>query len=147
MVEKDYIMSLDVGSRGFTLLELLITLTILAILAAAALPVAEVKAIREKESDLKYALKQIRKGIDDYKLDHAGDYPTSFQQMVNDHKLRKVYEEPWGATWEYRTSSGAIDEWKELTGTSQEVQSGDDIYDVRSSSVREGLNGRQYNTF
>jgi general secretion pathway protein G len=134
--------------KGFTLLELLITLTILAILAAAALPVAEVKIIREKETDLKYALKQMRQGIVDYKDDPLfGVYPDSLQDMVNNHKLRRIYDEPFGATWEYRTSTGPIDDWKALTGASQETQVGDDIYDVRSSSEREGLNGTKYNAF
>lgn len=135
-------------NRGFTLIELLITLSILAILATAALPVAEVRIIRDKENDLKYALKAMRQGIDDYKNDPVfAVYPDSLQELVDNHKLRRIYEEPWGATWEYRTSTGDINDWKELTGTSQEVQSGDDIYDVRSSSLREGLNGNQYNTF
>jgi len=63
---------------GLSLLELLITLSIVAILATIGLPVAEVKYTRERESELKYDLKTIRNGIDDFKTaNESGTLPKA----------------------------------------------------------------------
>jgi general secretion pathway protein G len=53
--------------RGFTLAEMLITLTILAILAAAVMPLAKVAVKREKEIELRRNLRLLREAIDAYK--------------------------------------------------------------------------------
>jgi general secretion pathway protein G len=53
--------------RGFTLVEMLITLTILAILAAAVMPLAKVAVKREKEIELRRNLRILREAIDAYK--------------------------------------------------------------------------------
>jgi general secretion pathway protein G len=53
--------------RGFTLVEMLITLTILAILAAAVMPLAKVAVKREKEIELRRDLRLLRDAIDAYK--------------------------------------------------------------------------------
>src|SRR5580692_11431797 len=55
------------GERGLTLVELIVTVAILAILAAGAAPVARYKVKRDKERELKYDLWTMRDAIDKYK--------------------------------------------------------------------------------
>ncbi|SRR5579884_521299 len=53
--------------RGMTLVELIVAFTILGLLTTMAVPLARYKVRRDKERDLVYALREIRKAIDDYK--------------------------------------------------------------------------------
>src|ERR1700756_323296 len=53
--------------RGFTLVELIVAFTILALLTAMSVPLARYKVTRDKERELRYALREMRKAIDDYK--------------------------------------------------------------------------------
>jgi general secretion pathway protein G len=55
------------NQRGFTLLEIIIVITILSVLTAAAVPLVHNAVRRERESDLRLALRQIRQAIDAYK--------------------------------------------------------------------------------
>ena len=54
--------------RGFTLIEIVITVAIVGLLASAVLPLAQLGAKRVKEQELRTALRQIRQGIDAYKI-------------------------------------------------------------------------------
>src|SRR3989475_9224302 len=83
------------NSRGVTLIELLGALAILSILAAAALPYAEVTVRREKELELRRALRDVRTAIDAFYEDWKGGkisrtsiaasedgYPKTLQVLV-----------------------------------------------------------------
>lgn len=151
-------------SRGFTLIELMVTVTIVAILASVVVPMAQVTVQRGKEQDLKLALREIRGAIDDYKravdegrvyksVDATG-YPDTLDILVEgvpdlkDAKGRKIYfmrripRDPFNLeadisateTWGKRSYDSEADNPKE----------GQDVYDVFSLSRKVGLNGSPY---
>ncbi|MBY4770932.1 type II secretion system protein [Burkholderia ambifaria] len=92
---------------GFTLIEMIVTVALVAIIASVATPFFKMQQQRDKERELKMALREIRSAIDAYKL--AGDegriarsvdssgYPASLDELVNgavdqrDPKGRKIY--------------------------------------------------------
>ena len=55
------------SARGYTFVELLIVVTLLSILAAAAMPLVRVTVRRQKEAELRYSLREVRIAIDRYK--------------------------------------------------------------------------------
>ena len=80
------------NQRGLTLVELIVAFTILMLLTSMSVPLARYKVRRDKERELRYALREIRKAIDDYKdaanlgkfqvkLGTEG-YPESLEQLV-----------------------------------------------------------------
>ncbi len=82
-----------VRERGLTLVELIVTVSILTILASAALPVARFQVKRQKERELRYDLWMMRDAIDKYKdaadkgafqtkLD-SQNYPPDLETLVN----------------------------------------------------------------
>ena len=60
------------GSRGYSLLELVVTLTILAILVMGTIPMAQNSVKRQKEVQLRDALREMRSAIDEFKRDTFG---------------------------------------------------------------------------
>ena len=58
---------IDKKSKGFTLIELIVTITIVAILGSVALPMLKMTLQRSKENELRTNLRQIREAIDAYK--------------------------------------------------------------------------------
>jgi general secretion pathway protein G len=150
--------------RGFTLIELVITVAIVALLASAALPVTELVVQRTKETELRRSLRQIRDAIDAYKLawdegrvkksmDGSG-YPKTLEQLaegVEDEKspkrskiyfLRRIPRDPFNdepgipaaATWGKRSYASAPDEPRE----------GGDVFDVFSLAPGRASDGRPY---
>lgn len=144
-------------ARGFTLIELLITVAIVALLASIAAPLAEVTVQREKEKDLRHALREIRGAIDAYQraadqgaIERAADasgYPESLATLVDGvpdkrkpdgpkiYFLRRVPADPMGGEqWGLRS----------YASSATEPQPGKDVYDVYSKSDGTGLNGVPY---
>jgi len=154
------------SSRGLTLVELLVTLAILSILAAAALPYAEVTVRREKELELKRALRDVRTAVDAFYDDWKGGkisktstaasedgFPKTLQVLVEgadagDAKgskrkyLRRIPRDPFADP-----ATPPAEQWI-LRGYQDAADSivwgGRDIYDVRSASDNTALDGTKY---
>lgn len=150
--------------NGFTFVELLVTLAIIAVLASIIYPMAELNRQRERERDLRQALREIRAALDAYKqagdegriLRRAGEsgYPRSLEDLVlgvEDAKdpargklyfLRRIPRDPMFAdattpahlTWGRRSYASAPDKPAE----------GADVFDVFSKSTNAGFNGVPY---
>lgn len=88
--------------KGFTLIEMLVTMTILAILAAAVIPLAKTAIKREREIDLRRNLRIIREAIDAYKKladegkieveDESEGYPPDLETLVKGVELKGEQE-------------------------------------------------------
>lgn len=155
------------AQRGFTLIELMVTVAIIAVLATLTLPVLEVSRQRAREADLRHALRQIRAALDAYKaaadagdIDTAPDasgYPPSLDILVQGapfknkerkgrlYLLRSLPRDPM----EPRTEMPAAATWalRSYASEAADPQEGDDVYDVHSRSGKLGLNGAAYNTW
>ncbi len=148
---------------GFTLIELVVSLLILALIATMAMPMGEVIVQRNKEQELRKALRQIRESIDDYKqayddghilkkVDSTGYPPTLavLQDGVVDAKnpeekmmyfIRRIPRDPFAPT-----DIPAIDTWqlRSYDSSADSPHSGEDVFDVYSQAQGNGLNGIPY---
>ncbi|MFC5521988.1 prepilin-type N-terminal cleavage/methylation domain-containing protein [Polaromonas jejuensis] len=149
---------------GFTLVELLVTLTLLSVIALTAMPLAEIASIRWKEQELRQSLRQIRVALDQYKkasdtglipkaVGESG-YPPSLEVLtapIASSKevvqvplilMRSLPRDPFNtdptlpaaSTWALRSYASPVND----------PRPGSDVFDVHSQSQKKGLNGIQY---
>lgn len=160
----------SIKHKGFTLIELMIVVAIMAILATAALPLRELMVKRDKEQELRLALRQIRSAIDAYKqaadegrvakkMDESG-YPPRLEELfmgVPDIKspdkkviyfIRRLPRDPMFVELDVAgvTATPAADTWGKRSYESpwDSPKEGDDVFDVHSRSEAIGLNGIPY---
>ncbi len=151
-------------SFGFSYIEIVISVAILALLATAATPYLEQTVIRKKESELRSDLRDIRTAIDAYKKAYdeghlenrvgASGYPGNLEELVEgvpdvlDPKktkmrfLRRLPADPFFSG----EAKSASDTWGKRAYDSDPDQpkEGDDVFDVYSLSDQKGLNGIPY---
>lgn len=149
---------------GFSFVELLTSLAILGLLASLALPLAQVTVRRDKERELRRALRDIRAGIDAYQAaaadgrivsnQSANGYPTSLDELVIGvpnvktegaatlYLLRRIPRDPFHPD----KSIPAAETWGQRSFASppDAPLKGDDVFDVYSQSDQTGLNGVPY---
>src|SRR5437764_8589800 len=114
------------GRRGFTLIELMIVISIILILVSSAVPMYEQSVIRAKEAVLRQDLKTMRDQIDNYTMDKEKG-PQSLQDLVDAGYLRKIPKDPF---------TGSADTWQvESSDTLQSLdQTEPGVTDVHSGS-------------
>ena len=131
-------LSLD-NDSGFTLLELLIVMVIIATLAAMAIPAYTHVVLAAREAVLKEDLRVMRSAIDSYTVDKA-QAPQSLQDLVTGGYLKEIPKDPMTNrtdTWMTSTS--------DTLSTIDETQGG--IDDVHSGSQAVSSDGTTYNTW
>jgi general secretion pathway protein G len=151
--------------RGFTFIELMMTLAIMGVLVLVAVPMAQLTVQRQREHDLRIALAQIREGIDAYKraadqgrvsvkLGESG-YPKTLDDLVqgvpdlrsptrkNLYFMRSLPRDPLNPD----PLLPAAESWglRSYASPPDDPASGDDVFDVYSRSEKKGLNGVPYN--
>lgn len=153
-----------VRQRGFTLMELVVTLALLGLMSMLAAPLAELTVQRGREQELRAALREIRSALDRYKAAadqglverKVGDsgYPPDLESLtsgVRNQKspghepmffLRRLPRDPFApeelqpasATWGLRSYGSPP----------QSPSAGADVFDVFSRSEGAGMNGQPY---
>ena len=121
--------------RGYTLIELVIVMTIISVLMAIAVPIYQKSILRTKESLLKQNLFTLRQVLDEYTFDKK-KAPQALEDLVREGYLRAVPLDPITGNDQWRT---IIED--SLTSIDQ-TQPG--IFDVRSQSDQKSLEGTVY---
>ena len=149
------------GEAGVLYLALLFSVVLIGIATAVAMPLAETTVRRSKELELRRTLRELREGIDRFKVEYdkarnkAKDarevfvqrvsvdrtgYPLTLQEMTETKILRRVPRDPLApdTPWVTRSYSDSPD---------SSVSDSRDVWDIRSSRTVKALDGTPYNTW
>src|SRR5947208_15257374 len=124
---------------GFTLIELMVVISIILILVAIAVPMYEQSVIRAKEAVLRQDLKTMRDQIDNFTMDKE-KAPQALQDLVDAGYMRKIPKDHFtnsSDTWQVETSDSLL--------TLEQTEPG--ISDVHSGSNLTGSDGTAYSSW
>jgi general secretion pathway protein G len=127
--------SAAIRKAGYTLIEIIIVMTIISILVSIAVPVYQKVVLRTKETVLRNNLFTLRTVIDEYTYDKQKG-PQSLDDLVQAGYLRQIPEDPIAGNTNWKIIMEDA-----LTSVNQ-TEPG--IYDVRSSSDKRSLEGTPY---
>jgi general secretion pathway protein G len=127
-------------SRGFTLIELIIVISIIMILLSLALPAYHQSIVRARESVLKQNLFSLRSVISQYTLDKQ-KAPQALEDLVTGGYFKQIPSDPMTG----RSDTWAVEEETDTIISVDEKEPG--IYDVHSGSSAVGSDGTAYNTW
>lgn len=154
-----------VHKKGFTLIEMLVTLTLLALLASAIFPLAKITVKREKEIELQRNLRIIREAIDAYKKladeqkiefeEDTEGYPPDLETLVEGVEvtekgeeedesrtriqkfLRRIPKDPMTNSYDWGLRSYQDD-------ADSDVWGGENVYDIYTKGMGTALDGTKY---
>lgn len=152
-------------SRGFTLIEIVVAAAIVGLLATMAMPLAERVSLRDKESQLRRGLRDIRTALDAHrdavkagKIRQPADlhgYPQKLEDLVDGvpdatdpkgerriYLMRRMPRDPFFDD----AATPAAQTWglRSYDSPPDAPAAGDDVFDVYSLSTLRGLNGVLY---
>ena len=121
---------------GFTLIELMVVMSLIVLLASIGLALYSNSVTRAKESVLMEDLFRMRDAIDQYYAD-KGEYPSTLDALVSEKYLRTIPVDPF---------TNSADTWQTILSepdpTNATATPG--VYDVRSGSTQQALDGTNY---
>ena len=122
--------------RGFTMIEMLVVMTLIVILASLGMVQYRSSVQRAEEAVLKENLFRLRDAIDQYFADKT-KYPASLSDLVSEGYIREVPKDPM---------TQSTDSWQSTPAEpdANNPASSVGIYDVKSGSDRTALDGTRY---
>jgi general secretion pathway protein G len=121
---------------GWTLIEMMVVVSLVMILAAIALPAYRNSIIQAKEAAMRTDLFMMRDAIDQYYAD-KGKYPDSLDTLVSENYMRAVPTDPF-------TKSSTTWQTTEADPTPGTLTATAGIYDVKSGADGVALDGSRY---
>jgi general secretion pathway protein G len=124
------------SSSGFTMIELLVVVSVIVILATMAMSQHKTTVIHTREAVLSEDLFRVRDAIDQYYAD-KGEYPSALDSLVSDGYLRTVPKDPF---------TDSTDTWQTVPSEPDpnNPTAAPGIYNLHSGSDATALNGSKY---